>query len=307
MVAIEHLASPRALLMALEAEAGHRLALSVGGSADADVGNERDPLCRHWLVPGGVVELSALPGAMALSAAFSLAKGARARAMALGKPRWIGAVDASATLCAPALAHVLSTRSSDGDDAHAACPALHETLVVRPGHHVGDVLACALRLVQSQACCAVVVDLQGAHDLGDAVIPMRRLSLAAEGGDCAVVVVTSARARRSLPLTVAARALVDVAVDADDGDTGDTGDTATGDVVIRAVRHRHGLPPRLRLPRARFSQSVVDDQVRALRVPLQVASAGSLLQPLAWRPDNDVDDDDDNDNDVGGVDVLGLS
>jgi hypothetical protein len=289
--------------MALEAEAGHRLALSVGGQAAVADDLHTDAFLRHWLLPGGTVELSALPGAMALSAGFALACGARERAIALGKPRWIGAVDASATLCAPALAHILRPTSpgmsASSSSAPATSPAaltktpsaLSETLVVRPGADVKDVLACALRLVQSGACCAVVVDLQGAHDLGDAVIPMRRLSLAAEGGDCAVVVVTSARARRALPLTVAARALVDV--DVGDVNSGDDVDNSGGHVVIRPVRHRHGLPPRLRLPRQRLSQSVVDDQVIALQASLEEEEVILQLQLVSGSTPCDSDDDDD--------------
>ena len=268
MLALSQLTSPQDLLTALEAQSGRRLPLALGraGNDDDDhdsVGAVTDALQRHWLVPGGVVELSTLPGAMALSVAFALATAARDQALATGRPRWIGAVDAGATLCAPALAHVLrpSASSSASSSALSSAPAaLEETLVVRPGSSADAIMGCAQRLVRSGACCAVVIDAAGLMDLSALVLPVRRLVLAAEATGCAVLLLTSSRARRSLPLPVAARALIEGGTisDADQRPVAERS-VAEHRVVVRPLRHRHGLPPLLHLPRRRLSRSVVDD------------------------------------------------
>jgi hypothetical protein len=261
MLALSQLISPRDLLSALEAQSGRRLPLALGrvGKDDDDDDDDHhhhdttvvDALPRHWLLPGGVVELSALPGAMALSVAFTLATAARDQALATGRPRWIGAVDAGASLCAPALAHVLRPASGLVPGPVPTAPAaLQETLVVRPGSSADAIMGCAQRLVRSGACCAVVVDAAGLMDLSALVLPVRRLVLAAESSGCAVLLLTSSRAHRSLPLPVAARALVE-------GST--IRDATRHRVVVRPVRHRHGLPPLLQLPRRRLSRSVIDD------------------------------------------------
>ena len=106
--------SPESLLQALTAASDRRLPLMLGRQADDFAEND-------WLVPGGVVELSALPGAGAWTVAFVLAAAARRQAIARNGPRWLGALDPWGTLSAAALAHVL--RDDD---------ALAETLVVRP-------------------------------------------------------------------------------------------------------------------------------------------------------------------------------
>lgn len=255
MLALSQLTSPQDLLTALEAQSGRRLPLALGRAGNDDDDHHdsavTDALQRHWLVPGGVVELSTLPGAMALSVAFALATAARDQALAAGRPRWIGAVDAGATLCAPALAHVLRPSPT----AAPGPAALEETLVVRPGSSADAIMGCAQRLVRSGACCAVVVDAAGLMDLSALVLPIRRLVLAAEATGCAVLLLTSSRARRSLPLPVAARALIE------GGTISDADQRPVGDhrVVVRPLRHRHGLPPLLHLPRRRLSRSVVDD------------------------------------------------
>ena len=91
------------LLRRLEAQAGGRLPLSLAeGAAEIDPSKRLDdPLGTFWLLPGAVVELSALPGAGALSVAFSLALRARTRALAAGRPGWLCALDPAGTLSAP--------------------------------------------------------------------------------------------------------------------------------------------------------------------------------------------------------------
>ena len=264
MLALSQLTSPQDLLTALEAQSGRRLPLALGraGNDDDDRHDSAvtDALQRHWLVPGGVVELSTLPGAMALSVAFALATAARDQALAAGRPRWIGAVDAGATLCAPALAHVLRPTAAAAAAAAHGPAALAETLVVRPGSSADAIMGCAQRLVRSGACCAVVIDAAGLMDLSALVLPVRRLVLAAEATGCAVLLLTSSRARRSLPLPVAARALIEGGTisDADQRPVAERS-VAEHRVVVRPLRHRHGLPPLLHLPRRRLSRSVVDD------------------------------------------------
>ncbi len=224
--------SPESVLQALQAQRGDkRLSLSLGRQARHDDASD-DALADHWLVPGGVVELSALPGAGAWTVAFILAAAARRRAIATNGPRWLGALDPWSTLSAVALAHVL--RDDD---------ALAETLVVRPTND-DSLLRTATRMARSKACAAIVVDAAGFDDVSGLVLGMRRLTLAAEDSGSAVLLVTSARAHRRQPLPVAARALIDAAPDG---------------TVLRPIRHRHGMPPRLLVPSARLQRSVIDD------------------------------------------------
>jgi len=246
------LTSPQRLLSALQREAGRRLALSVGG-VDRGAAAGGEPLLSHWLLPGGVVELQGLPGAGALGVALALARGARARAMALSAraPRGIGLVDGPGTTCAPALAHAL-------DAAHDT-RVLHETVVVRPAprarahDEVHELFALGLRLCRSGACCAVVVDVAWARALHGVVAAGRRLLRAAEETGACVIALTAPDVQRELPLPSSARATIER--------------TDTGAVVVRAVRHRHGLPPPLVVSARRLGASVTDDVEDALRAP----------------------------------------
>jgi hypothetical protein len=234
MSSLAMVASPESLLLALQEHAERRLPIALGKQANDDAADAADDaLAHHWLVPGGVVELSALPGAGAWSVAFTLAAAARRRSRLLRGPRWLGALDPSGTLSAAALAHLLR------DD-----EALQETLVVRPRDEDG-LLRTATRMARSRACAAVVIDAAGLRDVGGLVLGLRRLTLAAEDTGCAVLLVTSAKAHRPQPLPVAARALVDV-------------EPHVG-TVLRALRHRHGLPPRMVVPAHRLQRSVTDD------------------------------------------------
>lgn len=265
--AFEAMASPRDLLQALEATAGRRLPLSVGGVADAREGDDDDgvdgPLRRHWLIDGGVVELCALPGAFALTAALRLARQARARARAHGRPRHLAVVDPTATLCAPALAHVLHGNDGDDDD-----DAFAETLVVRPGAAGDAVFSCAQRIVESGAVAAVVVDAAHLRDLSAAVVPARRLLLAAEARGVVVALVTSPLARRPLPLPVAARADVDV--------------DPQGRPRLQARRHRHGLPPTVTVERPRSVSEAVAADLRPGPTATTTATPRPALELVAW-------------------------
>ncbi|HEY1097761.1 MAG TPA: hypothetical protein VGF99_02490, partial [Myxococcota bacterium] len=262
--------SPESLLEALQARG--RLPLRLGkDAADSSVGLGADAsiddlLAHHWLVPGGVVELSSLPGAGAWSLGFVLAAIARKQARAIEAPRWIGAVDPWGTLSPVALAHLLHDDSA-GDDADL--DALNETLVVRPStkHDDDAILRTATRMARSRACAAIVVDAAGLHDVSGAVLGMRRLGLAAEESGCAVIVVTSLSARRAQPLPVAARGVVDV-------------DVRSGGAVLTPLRHRHGMPPKLTVPRQRLDRSVT---------AMLVAEQEALRKGFAAIAANDVD------------------
>lgn len=252
--------SPESLLQALQAQSlqrDRRLPITLGRQARNDDDDNDDALAHHWLVPGGVVELSALPGAGAWTVAFILAAAARRRAMAVNGPRWLGALDPWGTLSAVALAHVLRD-----DDAMA------ETLVVRPRDE-DSLMRTAARMTRSRACAAIVVDAAGFDDVSGLVLGMRRLTLAAEESGSAVLLVTSAKAVRRQPLPVAARALIDAAPDG---------------TVLRGIRHRHGMPPRLLVPKARLQRSVIDDLLAAQRLPAVVDDGARVLPLTATAP-----------------------
>ncbi len=224
-----------------EAGAG-RLPIALGRTR-ADVDDDGDLLSAWWLVPGAVVELQALPGAGALSVAFAIALRARTRAIAAGRSGWLCALDPAGTLSAPALLHL-------------GVP-LPELVVVRPPRD--RLWACATRACRG-GVAAVVVDAAYIDDLSRLSVPLRRLTLAAEERGTAVLLVTSSRARRDGPLPCAARALVDTAPpgtllahgsaasppDVPFRPTFTTSTWTTGpSFVLRPVRHRHGLPPRV--------------------------------------------------------------
>jgi hypothetical protein len=220
---------PARLLSRLKDEAGAGLPIALGRPR-VDVDDGGDPLSAWWLIPGGVVELSALPGAGALSVAFAIALRARTRAVAAGRSGWLCALDPAGTLSAPALLHL-------------GVP-LPELIVVRPPRE--RLLPCATRACRG-GVAAVVVDAGGVDDLSRLAVPLRRLTLAAEEQGTAVLLVTSARARRDGPLPCAARALVDTAPPETStmATTSTTTSSTSSTFVLRPVRHRHGLPPRV--------------------------------------------------------------
>jgi hypothetical protein len=226
---------PAHLLRRLRDEAGARLPLALG-RPHTDVDDGGDPLATWWLLPGAIVELSALPGAGALSVAFALAVRAREKAKAAGRSGWLCALDPSGTLSAPALLHL-------------GVP-LDELLVVRPPHD--RLLPCATRACRS-GMAAVVIDATAMGDLSRWSVSLRRLTLGAEQHGAAVLLVTSARARREGPLPCAARAEVDVAPPSSTSSSSSSSPlgsatpevTRAATLVLRPVRHRHGLPPRV--------------------------------------------------------------
>lgn len=151
---------------------------------------------------GGVVELavaggSAIGTALALSAIRSVQAEARTLLAADAVP-WCAFVDASGTLYAPGVL-------ASGVD-------LSRLLVVRPpADAIGRV---ALKLAESGVFSLVVVDTVGAlgqslpASLGNFGRVVRRLSMAVDGTQRGVLLLTDEKAQRSLPLPVAQRLVV---------------------------------------------------------------------------------------------------
>ncbi len=177
------------------------------------------------LLRKGTVELMGLEGAGALSLGLRL----MAEAIAEEPGRWLCVLDAGSTLCAPAVASL-------------GVP-LSRTLVVVP--ELEELPRLAVRACRSGVFTSVLVDATGLGDLGEMVVVARRLSLAAEDTGAAVILLTSARARRPQPLPVAARVLVE---------PGEGGVT-----LARVLRHRYGqlgtcaVPPPTSAAPVRFS------------------------------------------------------
>lgn len=169
------------------------------------------------LLPGAVVELESLPGAGALTLAFLLLAEMRKRALAEGKPAWLCAVDPSRTLHAPAVASLLS-RHGEGGLAHL--------VVLQPPRE--RLLRTAVRAQRCGAFAAILVDASGESDVSHLVTGVRRLTLAAEETRALGVLVTSSRARRGLPLPVAARVIVESV------------HSAEASLHVRFLKHRQG-------------------------------------------------------------------
>lgn len=197
------------------------LALRLGDAEPRSTPEDTDPF-DALLMPGAVVELSALSGAGALSLAFRILEQARRRARAAGRPAWLCAVDPTRTLHGPAVA--------------AMGLPLDSLVVVQPPEE--RLLRTAVRAARSGAFAGVVVDGSALHDVSGLVTGLRRLTLAAEEHAVACILLTSSRAVRGLPLPVASRALVESAL----GPRGD-------ELHVRFLRHREGSGRRLVLPR----------------------------------------------------------
>ncbi len=179
----------------------HRLQSGKGSLAldlAHDAGVREEGGLSSLLLPGAVVELEALPGAGALTLAFLLLAEMRKRARAEGRPAWLCAVDPSRTLHAPAVASLLARHGQGG---------LAQLVVLQPPAH--RLLRTAVRAQRSGAFAAIVVDASGESDLSHFGTGVRRLALAAQETGALGVLVTQHRARRGLPLPVAARALVE--------------------------------------------------------------------------------------------------
>ena len=180
-------------------------------------GRERAPatVLEALCMPGTVVELSALPGAGALTLALLLlAEAGRSGA------RFLCAVDPTRTLHAPAVGALLAGRGV----------ALDRLLVLQPD--VDRLLRTAVRALRSGAFAGLVVDAGTLDSVGHAgfVTGVRRLALAAEESRALAVLLTSTRAARGLPLPTAARALVE-------------------NDEVRFLRHRQGALPRMAVAR----------------------------------------------------------
>jgi recombination protein RecA len=174
----------------------------------------------HGLLRGGVVEL-AVAGASGLSTTLALAAikaFQRPLAHAFGKSEksWCAFVDPSGTLYAPGVA--------------ASGVALERLLVVRPP--LEAVSRVALKLAESGVFELVVVDLLGT--LGQPLeLPLdrfgrvvRRLSMAVDGTQKSVVLLTDARQPRALPLPVAQRI--------------ELSRKAAGQLLVRVAKDRRG-------------------------------------------------------------------
>jgi recombination protein RecA len=187
---IAELRLPRGVFRGQVSEAGER-ALPLGLPALEAV------LPGGGLPRGSVVELavsggSALATTLALAAVRSVQQEGRLRG---GEAPWCAFVDPSGTLFGPGVAQAGVT--------------LERLLVVRPP--LEALARTALRVVESHAFSVVVVDTVGSAGaelevaLGSWPRVVRRLAMAAEGTNGAVLLVTDRDARRPLPLPVAQR------------------------------------------------------------------------------------------------------
>lgn len=161
------------------------------------------------LLPGAVVELSALPGAGALTCGLMVLRAAGVRARHEGRSRHLCIVDPSRTLCAPAVAGL-------------GVP-LSDLIVLQPD--ADRLMRIAVRAQRSGVFSAVLVDASGLADVSRLDVPVRRLALACEESGASCVLITSSRARRGVPLPTGARALVE---------------SVHGDLSVRFLKHKHG-------------------------------------------------------------------
>ncbi len=151
----------------------------------------------HGLLRGAVVELAvAEPGALATTIALAACRAVQGEARARGTSLpWCAFVDPSATLYAPGVA--------------AAGVELDRLLVVRPP--LEAISRVALRLSESPAFSLVIIDTLGMPGaalgltLGSWPRIVRRLSMAVEGSQRSIILLTDAAQQRPLPLPVAQR------------------------------------------------------------------------------------------------------
>jgi len=150
------------------------------------------------ILRGQVTELCvARTGGLATSLALSACAEAQRQGLALGSTEghWCAFVDPSGSLYAPGV-QALGVR-------------LDRLLVVRPP--LESLAAVTLRLVRSQVCVLVVVDTAGVPghplqvDLGAWVRVVRQMTVALEGTESSVLLLTEENARRPLSLPVARR------------------------------------------------------------------------------------------------------
>jgi recombination protein RecA len=164
------------------------------------LGKLDDALPEAGLPLGSVIEIATARGlargtTIALAACASAQAEARLRAGRATEGAFCAWIDAGASLFAPAVART-------GVD-------LARLLVVRPPPEA--IARVAVRLAQSHAFKVIVVDTAGVP--GSALVErldrwpttVRRLALAVERSDCAVLLLTDSLAARSAPLPVAMR------------------------------------------------------------------------------------------------------
>jgi recombination protein RecA len=159
---------------------------------------ELDSVLPDGGLPRGAVTELASTGALSLGTSIAL----RTVAAAQAEARLRGGESAFCAFLDPG-------GSLHGPGARAAGVDLGRLLVVRPPL---DALArTAVRVVSSRVFSVVVIDVAGvpgapgAVELGAWANAIRRLALAAEGGDTAIVLLTAREAARPLPLPVALR------------------------------------------------------------------------------------------------------
>jgi recombination protein RecA len=150
------------------------------------------------LLRGGVVELSIAGSGLGTTLSLAAVRAFQARqeaSFAASVKPWCAFVDPSSSLYAPGVA--------------ASGIALERLLVVRPpAEAIGRV---ALKLAEAGVFELVVVDLMGTLgssldcSLGRLGRVVRRLSMAVDGTNKSVLLVTDAHAERALPLPVAQR------------------------------------------------------------------------------------------------------
>ncbi len=151
----------------------------------------------HGLLRGGVTELSVQePGALATSIALQACAALQREAKARGASTpWAAFIDPSGTLYAPGVAET-------GLD-------LERLVVLRPP--LEALSRVALKVSESPAFSLVVIDTLGVPGaalnvaLGGWPRIVRRLSMAVEGSERSVLLLTDAGERRPLPLPVAQR------------------------------------------------------------------------------------------------------
>lgn len=171
------------------------------------------------LLRGGVVELSIAGSGLGTTLALGAVRAVQAeRSLGFGGSRkpWCAFVDPTSSLYAPGVA--------------ASGVSLERLLVVRPEPEaVGRV---ALKLAESGVFDLVVVDLLGTlgQDLGFSLARfsrvVRRLSMAVDGTDKSVLLLTDALEPRALPLPVAQRI--------------ELSRTAIGRLQVRIAKDRRG-------------------------------------------------------------------
>jgi len=177
-----------------------------------DDDDPHEALVSRLCIPGAVTELVSARGAGALSLSFRLMLAALARAKGATRQRSLAYVHGPETgaLMAPSVA--------------ALGVPLARLVVVRPDDDA--FLRVAVRAAKSGAFAALVVDASGLSTLAALPVAIRRLTLTAEETGACVFLLTDARARRTLPLPVAARASVTIDDD--------------GAPHVDVVRHREG-------------------------------------------------------------------